>query len=105
MDGLSGVDGWQWIFIIEGLLTVTVAIGAWFIIQDFPDNAKFLKDDERAFVIKRLQADDQFSAAGEKLRLKYIWQSLVDWKTWVGSMLASTQTRLFLWQHNIDRLF
>ena len=32
--------------------------------------------------------DDQFSAAGEKLRMKYIWKSLLDWKTWVGSELV-----------------
>ncbi len=74
-----------WIFILEGLATVLAGAASFFIIQDFPDNAKFLKEDERAFVIKRLQADDQFSAAGETLRWKYIWQSLIDWKTWVGS--------------------
>jgi len=45
-----------------------------------------LPEEERAFVIRRLQSDDQYSAGGEKLRLKYIWQSLRDWKTWVASM-------------------
>lgn len=36
-------------------------------------------------IIRRLQSDDQFSAAGEQLKMKYIWKSLLDWKTWVGS--------------------
>lgn len=40
-----------------------------------------------AFVIHRLQDDMKFSAAGEVYKKKYIWQSLVDWKTWVASML------------------
>ncbi|KLO11523.1 MFS general substrate transporter [Schizopora paradoxa] len=87
MEGVGGKPAWAWIFILEGLATVIAGAVSFFLIQDFPDNAKFLKEDERAFVIKRLQADDQFSAAGEKLRWKYIWQSLVDWKTWVGMIL------------------
>jgi hypothetical protein len=35
--------------------------------------------------VRRLQGDDQFSAAGEKLKMKYIWKSLFDWKTWLAS--------------------
>lgn len=38
------------------------------------------------FVIRRLQDDMKFSAGGEFYKEKYIWQSLVDWKTWVASM-------------------
>lgn len=38
-----------------------------------------------AFVIRRLQDDDQFSAAGENLKWKYIWDALFDVKTWIGS--------------------
>lgn len=78
-----------WIFIIEGLVTVIAGAASFFIIQDFPDTAKFLSTAERAFVIRRLQQDDQFSAAGEKLRMKYIWKSIFDWKTWLGSMCLS----------------
>ena len=82
---VSSYSGWRWIFIIEGLATVVVAVLSFFIIQDFPDPAKFLTEEESTFVIRRLQEDDQFSAAGEKFRFKYVLQSLVDWKTWVGS--------------------
>lgn len=37
------------------------------------------------FVIRRLQDDMQFSAAGEAFKKQYIWRSLMDWKTWVAS--------------------
>jgi len=46
-----------------------------------------LSEKERVFVIRRLQSDDQFSAAGEDLKWKYIWKSIFDWKTWVGMIL------------------
>lgn len=71
--------------VIEGLATVVAGVLSFWIVQDFPDTAKFLTEAERTVVIRRLQDDDQFSAAGEELRWKYIFQSLLDWKTWVGS--------------------
>lgn len=58
---------------------------SFFIIQDFPDTAKFLSEPERAFVIRRLQSDDQYSAAGESFQWKWIIDSFSDWKTWLGS--------------------
>jgi hypothetical protein len=73
-----------WIFIIEGLATVLAGAASFWIVQDFPDTAKFLTETERAFVVRRLQEDDQFSAAGEAFRMKYVWDSVRDWKTWVG---------------------
>ncbi|THG97071.1 hypothetical protein EW026_g4866 [Hermanssonia centrifuga] len=87
MGGIGGKPAWAWIFILEGLITVLAGIASFWIIQDFPDTAKFLTEEERTFVIRRLQEDDQFSAAGEKLKLRYIWQSLLDWKTWIAMLL------------------
>ncbi|KAF8075132.1 MFS general substrate transporter [Lyophyllum atratum] len=87
MDGIGGKPAWAWIFILEGLATVLAGIASFWIIQDFPDTAKFLSEAERTVVVRRLQGDDQFSAAGEKLKMKYIWKSLRDWKTWLGMVV------------------
>ena len=85
MNGVGGKPGWAWIFILEGLTTVVAGFLSFWIIQDFPDSAKFLNDVERTVVIRRLQSDDQHSAAGEKLQVKNILQSLSDWKTYLTS--------------------
>ncbi|KAF9462113.1 major facilitator superfamily domain-containing protein [Collybia nuda] len=85
MDGIGGKPGWAWIFILEGLATIIAGLFSYWIIQDFPETAKFLSEEERVFVIRRLQDDMQFSAAGEVFQKKYIWRSLMDWKTWVAS--------------------
>lgn len=87
MEGIGGKHAWAWIFILEGLVTVVAGAASFWIIQDFPDTAKFLTEEERTLVIRRLQADDQFSAAGENLKMKYIWKSLLDWKTWIGMVI------------------
>lgn len=87
MDGIGGKPAWAWIFILEGLATVIAGLASFWIIQDFPDTAKFLSEAERTVVVRRLQGDDQFSAAGEKLKMKYIWASLADWKTWISMII------------------
>ena len=55
MDGVAGLAGWKWIFILEGLLTVIVAFLAFFLLYDFPDTASFLSTEERAWVVHRLK--------------------------------------------------
>lgn len=60
MEGVGGIRGWQWIFILEGILTCVVAIGAWFIILDFPDKAAkqgFLSEIEANYVLRRIELD------------------------------------------------
>ena len=37
------------------------------------------------WVVRRLQADMKFSAGGESFRMKYVWQALSDWNTWLAS--------------------
>ncbi|EPQ60546.1 MFS general substrate transporter [Gloeophyllum trabeum ATCC 11539] len=84
MHGVGGKPGWAWIFILEGLFTVLCAVASFWIIQDFPDTAKFLSEPERVWVVRRLQEDQQFSAGGEKFQLRYVWDSLKDVKTWLA---------------------
>lgn len=84
MDGIGGKPGWAWIFILEGLFTVVCAVLTYFILSDFPDTAKFLSEAERVWVIRKLSADMQFSAGGEKFKAKFVKQSLLDWKTWLA---------------------
>lgn len=47
MNGTAGKPGWAWIFILEGLVTVVLGLASYWIIQDFPDKAKFLNETER----------------------------------------------------------
>ncbi|KOS22968.1 putative transporter [Escovopsis weberi] len=57
MDHLHGYRGWRWIFIIEGGITVFFSFILFFLLPDFPEEVKWLKEDERAFVAARLRAD------------------------------------------------
>ena len=76
--------------VLEGLATFLAGAASFWIIQDFPDTAKFLTEAERIAIIHRLQSDNQFSAGGETFKLKYILKSILDWKTWIGSESPGT---------------
>ncbi|KAH9019978.1 MFS general substrate transporter [Lactarius pseudohatsudake] len=84
MDGVGGRPGWAWVFILEGLATILVAVASFYVLQDFPETAKFLTEAERVYTIRALQEDMQFSAGGEKFEFKYLRQCLTDWKTYVA---------------------
>lgn len=84
MEGVGGYSGWRWIFILIGLATVLCGVLSIWFCQDFPDTAAFLSEEERAFVVGRLQADQKFSAAGEGFQWSNVIKGVLDWKTWAG---------------------
>ncbi|KAH7021857.1 major facilitator superfamily domain-containing protein [Ilyonectria destructans] len=86
MDGIGGLNGWAWIFILEGVLTVLVAVFAFFALHDYPDTAKFLTPNERQEVIRRLQEDS--SVLSNKLHSKFVKNALKDWKIWVHMFIT-----------------
>ncbi|KAL4888508.1 major facilitator superfamily domain-containing protein [Aspergillus ambiguus] len=40
MDGIGGVEGWRWIFILEGLATVVLGVACFFLLIDTPTLSK-----------------------------------------------------------------
>lgn len=70
---------------LEGFVTIVAGLVSFWVIQDFPNGAKFLTEAERTVIVRRLQKDYQYSAAGEKFEMKHIWQSLSDWRTYLTS--------------------
>ncbi|KAL5046492.1 hypothetical protein BDW71DRAFT_197443 [Aspergillus fruticulosus] len=57
LDGAQGLESWRWIFIIEGSVTVFIAIFAMFILPNYPSNTTWLSPEERAVAEWRLISD------------------------------------------------
>ncbi|KAH0831938.1 major facilitator superfamily domain-containing protein [Lanmaoa asiatica] len=57
MNGVGGRKGWQWIFILEGILTAVVSLAAYFVVPTWSHKAKFLTEEERSRLVEKLQAD------------------------------------------------
>ncbi|KAL8929786.1 MAG: hypothetical protein Q9208_000930 [Pyrenodesmia sp. 3 TL-2023] len=86
MAGVGGYSGWRWIFIIEGLGTVVLAIVSKFFVADWPETAKFLTTAERALVVRRIH-EDAAGAAMNDLGSKSRRRILFDWKIWCGAIM------------------
>ncbi|KAG5646599.1 hypothetical protein DXG03_002903 [Asterophora parasitica] len=98
----------SWLFFIEGSLTVVVAIGAVFVLPDFPENSSWLTPEERALALHRMAEDAQIGVLStptvEISSAKYEDQRLqltfADWKVWwlaaaIGIMTISLSFNAF----------
>jgi MFS transporter, ACS family, tartrate transporter len=57
MDGIGGLAGWQWLFIIEGLPAALLGIAALRVLPDRPEDAPFLTEEERCLVRARIDSE------------------------------------------------
>lgn len=87
MDGVRGYQGWRWIFILEGLLTCVVSFFFFFLLPDFPEEAKWLTEDEREFVKARLQIDQGKSGAERPIKARDVARVFKDIKVWLGGLM------------------
>lgn len=61
LDGVHGMRGWKWLFIIEGLIAVVIGIIGFFVLPDFPHNTSFVRGDMRELAIQRLERQGRSS--------------------------------------------
>lgn len=57
LDGVNGMAGWRWLFIIQGAVTGLVAIGAYPFLPDTPLTTRWLNAEERQLAHERLFRD------------------------------------------------
>ncbi|RIB28638.1 major facilitator superfamily domain-containing protein [Gigaspora rosea] len=58
MDGKGGLEGWRWLFLLEGLTTFIFSLVSFFILPNFPETATFLTVQERDYWVTCLRKDD-----------------------------------------------
>ena len=87
MGGLGGYSGWRWIFIIEGLMSVVLAVPAKFLIADWPEQAKFLTKEDRILLHARTSEDIGGGARMDRLDSTAWKRILTDWKILIGSLM------------------
>ncbi|EHA50345.1 hypothetical protein MGG_03298 [Pyricularia oryzae 70-15] len=77
MAGLGNLNGWRWIFIIEGIITCLLGISGYWLLVNFPDSTRsnwsFLGERERAWIVAKIDAD-----RGDVKTQPF------SWKKWLG---------------------
>src|ERR1051326_1912071 len=64
MDGMFGIRGWQWIYILEAVPTILVGFFVLAAMTDSPANASWLTEPERAWLTNRLTHERRAVEAG-----------------------------------------
>ena len=58
-DGLFGLRGWQWLFIIEAVPAVILGFACLFVLSDGPEDARWLNREEKTFLASRLATEQE----------------------------------------------
>ena len=75
LHGIAGLNGWQWLFILEAVPAVILGIVVLFYMTDKPAQAKWLADDERAWLVAAMDAELAKKSATAHVS---IWRGLAD---------------------------
>ncbi|EFY96808.2 MFS transporter [Metarhizium robertsii] len=90
MNGLGGLRGWRWIFIIEGILSCVGALVSYAFLVGFPEEAdqswNFITRQERDFIIRRVNRD-RGDAVTEPFSLGAFLAPAADFKIWIFAFI------------------
>ncbi|KAJ2402185.1 hypothetical protein GGI23_000895 [Coemansia sp. RSA 2559] len=76
------IKRWQWVFILEGVLTIVVALFGYYILQDHPEKCTFLNDDDKEFIVAYKKGEGSLGGS-QKLSFADTKRALLDWQLWV----------------------
>ncbi|MBV9783221.1 MAG: MFS transporter [Acidisphaera sp.] len=77
MDGVAGMSGWQWLFILEAVPALVLSIVVFFYLTDRPAQATWLAPDERSWLATRLEQEQRQREAAQHFT---VMQALGDTK-------------------------
>ncbi|KAF9694255.1 hypothetical protein EKO04_008064 [Ascochyta lentis] len=95
LGGRGGMKGWQWLFLLEGVFTVVVAILLLFFLPGSPDEPRPLlspglirfTDTDRDVLRQHLEVDDEekrYGAQGMHIPLSLVWQTVKHYRRWAS---------------------
>lgn len=64
-----GMHGWKWVFILEGAPSVLFGILAWFYLPDRVAQARWLNDEEKAWLTEELRKEAHQKSAARRTRI------------------------------------
>jgi MFS family permease len=83
MDGVAGLAGWRWLFIVEGCATVVVSVVIWFLLLDDFEAARFLNEDDKKIMRIRAEIARRYNGS-EDFDWAEVWKAFEDPKLWIS---------------------
>lgn len=87
MDGVAGLRGWQWLFLVEAMPSIVLGVVILTRLTDTPDQARWLTDREKALVKADLEKD---ASAGQiRTRVSHtLRDAFLDYRIYVLASMA-----------------
>lgn len=85
MNGVAGLEGWRWLFIIEGLPSVILGAITWFYLPHLPDPTKpsrWFTQEQLRFAQDRLRNDPSSNVGPSKFDAKQFTSTLRNHRVW-----------------------
>ncbi|EFQ35144.1 major facilitator superfamily transporter [Colletotrichum graminicola] len=92
MDGISGYEGWRWLFLVEGIITLSISIWSWFAMAASPTQTKawwrpqgWFNEQEEKILVNRILRDDPSKSDmhnRQAITPKLLLKSLADYELW-----------------------
>ncbi|KAK8200527.1 major facilitator superfamily domain-containing protein [Phyllosticta capitalensis] len=101
LRGFFGLEGWRWLFAIEGILTGVIGVLSWFYLPPSPtQTASSFRGEEGWFterqekiMVNRILRDDPSKGDmhnRQALTLSMLWECIADWHMWPIYLLGLT---------------
>jgi D-galactonate transporter len=84
LDGIMGLKGWHWLFILEGIPSILLGLVTWFYLTDRPEKADWLTAEQKAWLKSRLDAEN---AAKQSVHNLSLGQALASPKVIILSLI------------------
>lgn len=86
LAGKRGISAWQWLYIIEGAITIVIGLIIMAIMPDFPDTWRMLSPEMKSVANRRLAidaAEADVDEGGKSSQIKGLKLAFIDVKTYV----------------------
>ncbi len=84
LEGVAGLHGWQWLFLLEGLPSLVLGFVVIAYLTDKPEDATWLSEAERTWLTSHLQNERREKESREQFSLM---QALVNGRVWLLALI------------------
>ena len=106
MDGVLGLGGWQWIFILEAVPTIVLGIVAFVALSDKPNDATWLTAEQKTWLNAKLEGERRRAS---RVAPMSVWKVMTNKTVLIMALVyagaAGASTSLALWMPQLVKSF